>query len=77
MAGFFWFGPLMGSLGLLGLVYSYRRRRWYFWFASLAFTCAGPFFAIITNLNLASRKHPPILIAKNRYQHLVLQLNFR
>jgi hypothetical protein len=48
------FGPLMGSLALLGLVYSYRRRRWYFWFALLAFTCAGPLFAIITNLNLAS-----------------------
>ncbi len=48
------FGPLMGSLGLLGLVHAYRRRRWYFWFTLLAFTCAGPFFAIMTNLNLAS-----------------------
>ncbi|MGH8100617.1 MAG: glycosyltransferase family 117 protein, partial [Chthoniobacterales bacterium] len=48
------FGLLMGSLGFLGLVHAYRRRRWYFWFTLLAFTCAGPFFAIITNLNLAS-----------------------
>jgi hypothetical protein len=48
------FGPLMGFLGLLGLVRAYRQHRWYFWFSLLAFIFAGPFFVIITNLNLAN-----------------------
>lgn len=48
------FGGLMGILAALGLVYAYRHRRWYFWFTLAAFALAGPFFAVITNLNLAS-----------------------
>ena len=48
------FGVLMGSLAIVGLVHAYRHRRWYFWFSLLAFAFAGPFFAAITNLNLAS-----------------------
>lgn len=45
-------GVLMGSLLLLGAVYTYRRLRWYFWFAVLAFFFAGPFFTAITNFDL-------------------------
>ncbi len=48
------FGPLMGLLIPLGLIYSYRNLRWYFWFTLLAFVCVGPFFVWITNLNLAT-----------------------
>jgi hypothetical protein len=48
------FGPFLGLLGLLGLVDAYRQHRWYFWFSLLAFIFAGPFFVIITNLNLAN-----------------------
>lgn len=48
------FGPFLGLLGLLGLVAAYRQHRWYFWFSLLAFIFAGPFFVIITNLNLAN-----------------------
>jgi hypothetical protein len=48
------FGPLLGSVTLLGLIYAYRRQRWYFWFSILAFAGIGPFFVSITNLNLAT-----------------------
>jgi 4-amino-4-deoxy-L-arabinose transferase-like glycosyltransferase len=48
------FGPLMGLLVVLGLFQAYRSRRWYFWFTVVALLFAGPFFAAITNLNLAS-----------------------
>jgi hypothetical protein len=48
------FGPLMGMLIPLGVIYSYRNLRWYFWFTLLAFVCVGPFFVWITNLNLAT-----------------------
>jgi hypothetical protein len=48
------FGPFLGLLGLLGLVDAYRQHRWYFWFSLLAFIFVGPFFVIITNLNLAN-----------------------
>src|SRR2546430_3438127 len=59
------FGPLMGLLGVLGLVRGYKRCRWYFWFALLAFIFAGPFFAIITNLNLSAT--PQTLFVLERF----------
>lgn len=48
------FGALMGLLVVSGLVHAYRSRRSYFWFSVLGLVFAGPFFAAITNLNLAS-----------------------
>jgi hypothetical protein len=48
------FGPLMGSLVLLGLIPAYRRERWYFWFATIAFASVGVFFVAIANINLAT-----------------------
>jgi 4-amino-4-deoxy-L-arabinose transferase-like glycosyltransferase len=48
------FGPMAGILILLGAVQAYRRLRWYFWFSLIAFFCAGPLFAWISNLNLAT-----------------------
>ena len=47
-------GPLLGLMTVLGMVYAFRRRRWYFWFCLLAFAGVGPFFVYITNLNLAT-----------------------
>lgn len=48
------FGALLGLLALLGLVASWRRQRWYFWFVLLAFGFAGLFFVSLTRLNLAT-----------------------
>ena len=48
------FGPLMGSLVLLGLISAYRRQRWYFWFSTIAFASVGVFFVAIANINLAT-----------------------
>jgi 4-amino-4-deoxy-L-arabinose transferase-like glycosyltransferase len=41
-----------GLLLLLGVVQAYRRQRWYFWFALLAFAFAGPVFVGYANINL-------------------------
>jgi 4-amino-4-deoxy-L-arabinose transferase-like glycosyltransferase len=48
----FSFGAPMGLLALLGMIRTYRRCRWYFWFSLLAFGSTGLFFAIISNSNL-------------------------
>lgn len=58
-------GALINLLALLGLVYAYRHRRWYFWFSLLAFVFAGPFFAALTNLNLGSA--PQALFVLERF----------
>ncbi len=47
-------GALINLLALLGLIHAHSHRPWYFWFSLLAFVCAGPFFAALTNLNLSS-----------------------
>ena len=47
-------GPATGALVLLGAIAAYRRARWYFWFSVIGFAAAGPFFAWIANLNLAT-----------------------
>lgn len=47
------FGPVLGVLVLLGAIEAYRRRRWYFWFATLAFGIAGPAFVVYSNVNLS------------------------
>jgi len=47
------FGPVAGTLALLGAIAVHRRERWYFWFTVIAFVCVGPLFVAITNLNLA------------------------
>lgn len=47
-------GALINLFGLLGLVYAWRHCRSYFWFVLLGFVFTGPFFAKITNLNLAA-----------------------
>ena len=48
------FGPLMGSLVLLGLISAYRQQRRYFWFSTIAFASVGVFFVAIANINLAT-----------------------
>jgi Protein of unknown function (DUF2723) len=58
-------GPVAGMLILLGAVQAYRRQRWYFWFSLIAFLCAGPLFAWITNLNLATA--PSALFVLQRF----------
>jgi Protein of unknown function (DUF2723) len=59
------FGLLAGTLIVLGAVRAYRRQRWYFWFSLIAFICTGPFFAWISNLNLASA--PSALFVLQRF----------
>ncbi len=59
------FGPMTGTLALLGAVGAYRRQRWYFWFSLIAFLCVGPFFVWITNLNLATA--PSALFVLQRF----------
>ena len=58
-------GPVAGILILLGAVQAYRHQRWYFWFSLIAFLCAGPLFAWITNLNLATA--PSALFVLQRF----------
>ncbi len=58
------FSALMIVLGLIGLVQSYLRERWYFWFSLLAFIFTGPFFVAITDLNLAA---PSALFVLERF----------
>jgi 4-amino-4-deoxy-L-arabinose transferase-like glycosyltransferase len=58
-------GPVAGILILLGAIQAYRRQRWYFWFSLIAFLCAGPLFAWITNLNLATA--PSALFVLQRF----------
>ena len=53
LALFISLGALLNLLLLLGLIFAYRNRRWYFWFGLVAFLAAGPLFVAITNLNLA------------------------
>jgi hypothetical protein len=48
------FNPVAVLLIAIGLVHAYRNLRWYFWFSLLAFGFTGPFFAVVTNLNLAT-----------------------
>jgi hypothetical protein len=48
------FGVMLSLFSLLGLIRAYRQQRGLFWFILLGFGCAGPLFAIITNLNLGS-----------------------
>jgi 4-amino-4-deoxy-L-arabinose transferase-like glycosyltransferase len=50
-------GPLMGPLASLGLIWAYRRRRWYFWFSAIAFAGAGIFFVAIANLDLTRERY--------------------
>jgi len=45
-------GPAMGLLVILGLVCSYQKIRWYFWFTILAFGGIGVFFVSAANLDL-------------------------
>lgn len=45
-------GPLMGLFVILGLVHSYRKQRWYFWFALLGFCGIGVLFVSLANLDL-------------------------
>lgn len=59
------FGPVAGMLILLGAIQAYRRQRWYFWFSLIAFLCAGPLFAWITNLNLSTA--PSALFVLQRF----------
>jgi 4-amino-4-deoxy-L-arabinose transferase-like glycosyltransferase len=59
------FGPVVGTLTLLGAVQAYRRQRWYFWFSLIAFLCVGPLFTWITNLNLATA--PSALFVLQRF----------
>ncbi|PYL15428.1 MAG: hypothetical protein DMF46_06100 [Verrucomicrobia bacterium] len=59
------FGPVAGTLILLGAVQAYRRQRWYFWFSLIAFLCVGPLFAWITNLNIATA--PSALFVLQRF----------
>jgi 4-amino-4-deoxy-L-arabinose transferase-like glycosyltransferase len=46
------FSLVGGILLLLGMVQAYRRQRWYYWFALLAFALAGPVFVGYANINL-------------------------
>jgi tetratricopeptide (TPR) repeat protein len=67
------FGLLAGILILAGAIEAYRFRRWYFWFSTIAFVLAGPFFIWITNLNLQSA--PSALFVLQRFfllSHVVL-----
>jgi hypothetical protein len=59
------FGPVAGTLILLGAVQANRRQRWYFWFSLIEFLCVGPLFAWITNLNLATA--PSALFVLQRF----------
>jgi 4-amino-4-deoxy-L-arabinose transferase-like glycosyltransferase len=59
------FGPVAGMLIVLGAIQAYRRQRWYFWFSLIAFLCAGPLFAWMTNLNLATA--PSALFVLQRF----------
>ena len=65
MAFFISLGALFNLLVLLGFIYAYRRHRLYFWFSLLAFFFAGPFFAALTNVNLASA--PQALFVLQRF----------
>lgn len=65
LALFISLGALLNLLLLLGAIYAYRNRRWYFWFSVLAFLVAGPLFVAITNLNLASA--PQTLFVLERF----------
>jgi hypothetical protein len=44
-------GAVVGTAALVGTVYAYRRLRWFFWFAALAFLFTGFGFLVTTNLN--------------------------
>jgi hypothetical protein len=46
-------GPAMALLATLGMIRSYQKQRWYFWFILLAFGFSGIFFVAIANLNLS------------------------
>lgn len=59
------FGPVAGTLALLGALAACRRASWYFWFAIIAFVFAGPLFVWITNLNLATA--PSALFVLQRF----------
>jgi Protein of unknown function (DUF2723) len=48
------FGFLVGSLSILGLIQTYRREHWYFWFVLLAFIFAGPGFVAYANIDLST-----------------------
>ncbi len=52
IALFLSFGWAMGPLLIVGAYQAYRSARWYFWFSAIAFVFAGPFFVLISNLNL-------------------------
>lgn len=43
--------PILAVLAALGFVHAYRRVRWYFWTALLAFVFTGPVFLAIANAN--------------------------
>ncbi|HST31757.1 MAG TPA: DUF2723 domain-containing protein, partial [Chthoniobacterales bacterium] len=67
------FGWFSGILILAGAIEAYRSRRWYFWFAVIAFVLVGPFFVWITNLNLQNA--PSALFVLQRFfllSHVVL-----
>src|SRR6185295_11051436 len=54
LALFVTFGAMLTLFAGLGVARAFRQCRWYFWFGLLGFGCAGPLFAIISNINLAA-----------------------
>ena len=45
------FGIVVGVFSLLGMVFAYRRLRWYFWFSLLAIAVSGFGFMLTTSLD--------------------------
>jgi hypothetical protein len=45
------FGAVVGISSLLGIVYAYRKLRWYFWFVVIAVALTGVGFMLTTTLN--------------------------
>jgi 4-amino-4-deoxy-L-arabinose transferase-like glycosyltransferase len=45
-------GFVLGILAAIGLVYAYRRQRWYFWFTVIAFAATGALFQFPANIKL-------------------------
>ncbi|MBI3743697.1 MAG: DUF2723 domain-containing protein [Chloroflexi bacterium] len=47
------FSHVEGTFAILGAIQAYRRLRWYFWFAALAFIATGPLFAVMSRVDLS------------------------
>jgi hypothetical protein len=59
------FGPLFAVLIVPAVIRAYQQCRWYLWFCLVAFVFTGPFFAWITNLDIATA--PSALFVLQRF----------